>query len=789
MAESRRSRRGIGGRTLLLLLGVFGCLVAAIGGMRYQDPPDRPREFKFLGLHCWLHPCSIASLAQHTGTRFVSWQYRSGTDWNWDSVEDAELGENDVLVVRNSDGNFYRLVDGDWYDLGNPVYPNGNRNRYYLGNIAYPEGSSDHIHMAIESDSYIVISDPIGRVRRSTNNRQWETLMASQIVQLWSLDGGIARGEPMEGHGDGVESVAFSPDGQHIVSGSRDRTMILWAAGGGITGKMIGHERAVRSVAFSRDGQRIVSGSSDGTVRLWDANGGAIGDPMKGHGDGVDSVAFDPDGKRIVSGGHDGTVRLWDTDSRTAIGAPLVGHEGWVESVAFDPDGKRIVSGGHDGTVRLWDTDSRRAIGEPLIGHRHGVRSVAFDPDGRQIISVDSAGTVRLWDADGRAAMGEPLKGYNRSVLSVAISPDGKRIVSGSSDGTVRLWDRRSGEAVGDPVQGHRAQVLSVAFSPDGQRIVSAAHSSQITAITVGPADTVLVADYQGLRRWDPDRGWRLLELPDRKGIRDVRMGSGPTGMIVALTEFGLVRSMPPYREWQELEQAGSAPLHALAVGADDSIIVLDYDGRVLRSISPYQVWQEVTRLSMRDRGRAVFAISVGPNGTITIVDRHGKAYTNVSITPALWSWVLMVVVIVVLLFIVPIFARVWRRAEPDPTVLALESDNPVDDPCRSTEAMREIATRISSFVRNPLASAPMTFALVGEWGSGKSSAMKLVERDLLNDGCPCIWFNAWHHQNEAHLFAALMESIRRHATPRPLFANAEFRLNPGYSRSSLKVG
>ncbi|MDD9989149.1 MAG: hypothetical protein OXQ31_22950, partial [Spirochaetaceae bacterium] len=284
-----------------MLLGLFVCLVAVIGGIRYQEPPDRPREFKFSDLHCWLHPCSIVSAAQYTERRFVSWQYPSGTDWSWDSVEDVELGANDALAVRHSDGRVYQWIDESWYDLGNPL-PR--------------DGSSDHVYMAIGSDDSIVISDSSGKVRRSIANRQWETLLASNIVQLWSLNGDIHNGEPLEGHWNSVWSLAFSSDGEHIVSGSSDGTMILWAIGTVHTGmirRMAGHERAVRSVAFNQDGQRIVSGSSDGTVRLWNtARGEAIGDPLEGHGDGVESVAFDLDGKRIVSGGRDGTVRLWD---------------------------------------------------------------------------------------------------------------------------------------------------------------------------------------------------------------------------------------------------------------------------------------------------------------------------------------------------------------------------------------------------------------------------------------------------------------------------------------------
>lgn len=120
-----------------------------------------------------------------------------------------------------------------------------------------------------------------------------------------------------------------------------------------------GHTKSVTSVAFSPDGTRIASGSYDGTIRLWYSNtGNAIGKPLTGHTNRVYSVAFSPDGARIASGSADCSVRLWDANTGYAIGNPLEGHTHYVRSVTFSPDGTRIVSGSYDDTVRLWDATS-----------------------------------------------------------------------------------------------------------------------------------------------------------------------------------------------------------------------------------------------------------------------------------------------------------------------------------------------------------------------------------------------------------------------------------------------
>src|SRR5712672_1379736 len=210
-----------------------------------------------------------------------------------------------------------------------------------------------------------------------------------------------------------------------------------------------GHSQRVVSVAFSPNGSHIVSGSWDYTIRLWDAEtGDPIGKPLEGHSSEVNSVACSPDGSRIVSGSEDKTIRLWDAETGDPIGKPLEGHSSAVNSVAFSPNGSRFVSGSWDNTIRLWDAETGDPIGEPLEGHSGAVNSVAFSPDGCHIVSGSSDNTIRLWDAETGDPIGKPLEGHSRGVFSVAFSPDGSRIVSGSWDNTIRLWDAKVSDIV-----------------------------------------------------------------------------------------------------------------------------------------------------------------------------------------------------------------------------------------------------------------------------------------------------------------------------------------------------
>ena len=120
-----------------------------------------------------------------------------------------------------------------------------------------------------------------------------------------------------------------------------------------------GHNSSVLSVAFSPDGSKIVSGSYDETIRVWDASTGVeMLPPLRGHDHWVRSVAFSPDGLKIISGSYDETIRVWDASTGIEMLPPLRGHHDWVRSVAFSPDGSKILSRSSDKTIRIWDANT-----------------------------------------------------------------------------------------------------------------------------------------------------------------------------------------------------------------------------------------------------------------------------------------------------------------------------------------------------------------------------------------------------------------------------------------------
>ena len=166
--------------------------------------------------------------------------------------------------------------------------------------------------------------------------------------------------------------------------------------GDNISEDSLGIRSSVRSVAFSPDGNTIASGSWDYTIRLWNANTGENIRTLTGHTGSVTSVAFNPNGFTVASGSEDGTIRLWHATIGTHV-RTLTGHTDWVTSVAFSPDGTTIASGNDDGTIGLWDANTGEHI-RTLTGHTSWVTSVAFSSDGNTIASGSEDGTVLLWE-------------------------------------------------------------------------------------------------------------------------------------------------------------------------------------------------------------------------------------------------------------------------------------------------------------------------------------------------------------------------------------------------------
>ncbi|KEP46581.1 putative vegetative incompatibility protein HET-E-1 [Rhizoctonia solani 123E] len=387
------------------------------------------------------------------------------------------------------------------------------------------------------------------------------------VLAIWSL-------------GSVVNSVAISPDGNRIASGSAEGSVRVYDihTGAVVAGPFQGHTVGIGSVAFSPDGRHIASGSYDQTVIVWDADTGRIfTGPLQKHINAVCSVASSPDGKRLMSGSDDKTIIVWDTCTGAIALGPLAGHSKEINSVAFSPDGQLVASGSNDRTIRIWDALTGAAIGEPLRGHTDQVNMVAFSPDGSKIASCSSDKTIRVWDIQAGTTVGLPFTGHTGPVWSIAFSHDGHWIASGgiNQGHNIIVWDTLTGSVVLGPLSGHTDHVNSVAFTPDNTRIVSSSYDKTI-------------------RIWDVQ--------PQNKGLSQSsahEFSLGPVAFLRTRTQLISCTSTGLLKVWDmhtgttisgEFEgQAKDAVIHSITVSPQDRLVAVGPSDLTI------QVWSVLT--------------------------------------------------------------------------------------------------------------------------------------------------------------------------------------------------
>lgn len=289
----------------------------------------------------------------------------------------------------------------------------------------------------------------------------------------------------MEGHSEAVYSVAFTPDGKYVVSGSGDHTVKVWDSA---TGKEIksfggpaGHQNLVMSVSLCADGSLIASGGTDNTVKVWDFPSST---PLRtlAKSEGASVLAVSPDGAKLAGGDKDGGVKIWNSvDGKELF--HLQGHSGAVTGLAFSGNGQLLISCGKDKTLRFWNPANGQSLGV-LGAHAAEVRGLAVHPNNNALYSAGADGSLKFWAlppvasktlwTDQRAA-GPPRDGADRrdtGPLFLALSNDGNSFVFGGADKSVRLANAMNGQLIRE-FQGANANVESATLSPNGAWIAA----------------------------------------------------------------------------------------------------------------------------------------------------------------------------------------------------------------------------------------------------------------------------------------------------------------------------
>jgi WD40 repeat protein len=346
--------------------------------------------------------------------------------------------------------------------------------------------------------------------------------------------------------------VAFSPDGQRLVTGGVETTAKVWdLTSGRELFTLTEGTGGTFAVAYSPDGRQFLTGGDYG-VSLWDAETGRLvrtlpprlgadwleSGPLRRHsewhGQRVEVVAFSPDGKRVLTGADDGKVIVWDAASgQSLLTLGRLGRSGnrWIHAAGFSPDGLNIAIGSYEGQIAFWDAQAGHAL-LTLTGHTGPVESLAYFPDGSRIVTASHDGTARIWDTKaGRELLA--FRGHRGAVMCVAVSPDGRRVATGSSDGSARVWDAETGQEQ-LLLQGHKDVLDGIAFSPEGRRVATTSFDRTVKIWDVTPeAGSVVPGKVSEVRL---ESGYlplamRLKGDPSNREIRSVRLvGKVPPG-------------------------------------------------------------------------------------------------------------------------------------------------------------------------------------------------------------------------------------------------------------------
>ncbi len=341
-------------------------------------------------------------------------------------------------------------------------------------------------HLTTQLAWNFAVDGPIGKAADEESPSKIENLLLLHQNTRPFFDPFFPVLKILKGHSAKVNTVCITPNGNFALSGSDDKTLILWnLRTGQILKKLYGHTSSVLKVALTPDSKRAVSASRDNTIILWELSTGQELLTLTGHTDVITTLAMTPDGKFAISGSSDKTIIVWDLET-CQVKKVLVGHTNIVTAVCITPDCKFALSGSLDNNLIFWSLEDCRPI-KVMKNHDLPVTAVSITPYGEKALvgyrnGANNLDVLLLWNLK----TGQILRYYNSaleySIEAINMTPDARIALSSTTlENYLLKWnleiDRHSKINV---LEGHNAPITDIDITPDSKYGITSSYDKTL---------------------------------------------------------------------------------------------------------------------------------------------------------------------------------------------------------------------------------------------------------------------------------------------------------------------
>lgn len=358
-----------------------------------------------------------------------------------------------------------------------------------------------------------------------------------------------------------IWSVAFSPDGTTVATGSFDNSVRIWnTEDSKIKTTLKGHNEWILSVAFSRNGDVLASGDAEGIIKLWDITTEQELNTLKGHTSGICALTYSPDGKSLASGSYDGTIRFWNYNTGKLISNFTTDHKKWITQLAFTDEDTILTSASYNGTIDVWNLVTNRILTSYSRGKNHLSSVVKLSPDTVYIPMDSSTGSIFAFNPYNDGFRGSGKGGY----------------------GNIEIWNMQADELLSGPWQDMYNSGYTFAFSSD----------YNILAV---------LDKQQGIRAWNINTGQEAFLFP-LNTYYSGRMQFSPDSKLLTLSSRSEERTyIWDVTSLQEITPPEMKETKALAISRDSKLIAAGYNDRiVLWDLTPNGMKKQSTIIDIK---------------------------------------------------------------------------------------------------------------------------------------------------------------------------------------------